>query len=90
MPCCGSRYRTVLKHWFKSQNKNKNILLVETFSWIREKETKITSGFQQNILWARIEHILVNYQINKEINLPLIVLLTSNESIFLTKSDLKQ
>lgn len=37
-----------------------------------------------------VEYILINYQINKEINLLLIVLLTSNESIFLTKSDLKQ
>lgn len=50
----------------------------------------MTSGFQQNILGARIEYILVNYQINEEINLLLVVLLTSNESIFLTKSDLKQ
>lgn len=49
----------------------------------------MTSGFQQNILGARIEYILVNYQIN-DINLLLIVLLTRNESIFLTKSDLKQ
>lgn len=50
----------------------------------------MTSGFQQNILGARIEYILVNYQINEERNLLLVVLLTSNESIFLTKSDLKQ
>lgn len=49
----------------------------------------MTSGFQQNLLGARIEYILVNYQINAEVNLLLVILLTSNESIFLIKSDLK-
>lgn len=46
----------------------------------------MTSGIAiGSIIGVRIEHILVNYQINEEINLLLIVPLISNESIFPTK-----